>query len=97
MVIPKVAEDSEEPEIAYIRRKQMSHPGTKRSLFGPLGFLYVASYCVLVIAMGWKGWWPGFLGCIVMASWPVLWAIGGTLLHMIRSRRTISPTRNDTI
>lgn len=55
-----------------------------KSLFGPLGFLYVASYCLLVLTMGWRGWWPGFLGCIVMASWPVVWAIGGALPQMIR-------------
>lgn len=63
-------------------------PKSKRdstsTLFGPLGFLYVASYCELAIAMDWKGWWPAFLGCLVMASWPVVWAIGGVLTMMIR-------------
>lgn len=59
-------------------------PNHKTSLFGPLGFLYVLTYCVMVITMGWKDWWPGFVGCIVMASWPVVWAFVGILPMLIR-------------
>lgn len=54
------------------------------TLFGPLGFLYVAAYCLLAIAMDWKGWWPAFLGCVVMASWPAVWAVGGMLPELLR-------------
>jgi hypothetical protein len=64
-----------------------NHPRSESSLFGPLGFLYVLTYCLLVITMDWKGWWPAIVGCIVMASWPVTWAVGGALIAGMRRRR----------